>query len=182
MNFTDSRFLLAQLQIDSVAKKLNRRDLRNALENLPKTLNDMYDEIMERIWSQEAEEVSLAQGILTWVCYTRRNLSINELQHALLVSPGSAVIDEEAITDIDILISVCAGLVTVDEGSNIVRLAHYTTQKYLAEASNTRIPNRDITIAATCLSYLCLDFNWDDLPSLENLHHLFPLYRYAVLY
>ena len=43
------RFLLAKLHMDSLAMKHNRRDIRVALENLPKELDSTYDEAMQRI-------------------------------------------------------------------------------------------------------------------------------------
>ena len=30
----------------------------------------------------------------------------------------------------DVLVSVCAGLVTIDRESNIIRLVHYTTEEF----------------------------------------------------
>ena len=39
-------------------------------------------------------------------------------------------LDEENLPEIEDMVSVCAGLVTIDEESNIIRLVHYTTQEY----------------------------------------------------
>jgi len=181
------RFLLAQLHIDSLANKHSIRDLRNALENLPTKLNGVYGEIMERIWSQDEEDVHLAKNILLWVCHSRLELSTAELQHALAVPLGSTTIDEEALIDVDILISVCAGIVTVDQGSNVVRLVHYTAQKYLDDVRNTHFPHGNTTITATCITYLSLArvehlSNYEFRYGGADLQRLFPLYRYAVQY
>src|SRR5205809_4719800 len=82
-----SRFLLAQLHMDSLAKKKSRRDVRKALENLPKELDDTYMEAMQRIESQHEDDVKLAEGVLSWISFTFRPLTIRELQHALAVEP-----------------------------------------------------------------------------------------------
>jgi hypothetical protein len=40
-------------------------------------------------------------------------------------------LDEDNIPVVEDIISVCAGLVTIDKESNVIRLVHYTTQDYL---------------------------------------------------
>ena len=50
--------------------------------------------------------------------------------------------------------SVCAGLVTVDEESDIIRLVHYTTQEYFDQTWATWFPNGQADIAKTCVTYL----------------------------
>ncbi|KAL8792011.1 MAG: hypothetical protein Q9195_005352 [Heterodermia aff. obscurata] len=54
-------FLLAQLHLDSLAKKHNRRDIRLALDGLPRELYDTYDEALQRVMSQDEEDVELAK-------------------------------------------------------------------------------------------------------------------------
>jgi hypothetical protein len=48
----------------------------------------------------------------------------------LAIEPGAKTLHSDDVYDIEDAISVCAGLVTVDKESDIVRLVHYTTQKY----------------------------------------------------
>lgn len=50
---TFSRFLLAHLQMDSLVKKDNIKAVRKALSSLPKSLDSIYDEAMQRIRSQD---------------------------------------------------------------------------------------------------------------------------------
>lgn len=47
------RFLFAQLHMNSLAREDNLRSIREALANLPEELNVTYDEIMQRIWTQD---------------------------------------------------------------------------------------------------------------------------------
>jgi hypothetical protein len=54
-------------------------------------------------------------------------LTVKEIQYALAVEPGDKDIDEEALPDMDIVVSARASLVTIDQKSNIVRLVHHTT-------------------------------------------------------
>ncbi|KAF1962050.1 ankyrin [Byssothecium circinans] len=64
-------------------------------------------------------------------------------------------LDEDNIPDVEEIVSVCAGLVTVDEESNIIRLVHYTTQDYLKGIREKWNPSAQLDIASTCLTYLC---------------------------
>lgn len=50
--------------------------------------------------------------------------------------------------------SVCAGLVVVDEQSSIIRLVHYTTQEYFERTIWDWKPNAQLEIASICLTYL----------------------------
>jgi ankyrin repeat protein len=49
---------------------------------------------------------------------------------------------------------MCAGLVTVDEETNIIRLVHYTTQEYFERMQSHWFPNAETDIMATCITYL----------------------------
>lgn len=62
--------------------------------------------------------------------YAQRLLTTGELYHALGVEAGDKELDDDNIPDVEDVVSVCAGLVTLDEESKIIRLVHYTTQKY----------------------------------------------------
>ncbi|KAI9774470.1 MAG: hypothetical protein M1839_001703 [Geoglossum umbratile] len=63
-------------------------------------------------------------------------------------------IDEEALADEYVLISVCAGLVTVGQESNIIRLVHYTTQEYFEHIRTARFPDAQASIAMAGLVYM----------------------------
>lgn len=52
------------------------------------------------------------------------------------------------------MVSVCAGLVTADEESNIIRLVHYTTQEYFERTQNDWFPNAETDITVICVTYL----------------------------
>src|SRR5579862_6055750 len=116
--------------MDSLAKKLDRRDVRIALKNLPRELNGTYDEAVRRIRSQDEEEVKVAQQVLYWISYAFRRLTIREIQHALAVEPGDLSFDGDAVSDEDVLVSVCAGSVTIDQETGTIRLVHDTAQEY----------------------------------------------------
>jgi hypothetical protein len=108
--------------MDSLVGKLNPRAVRTALENLPEGMDDTYDEAMERVERQDDSRKQLAKRVLSWITYAIRPLSVEELQHALAVMPDTTNLDPDDITDDEILTSVCAGLVVIDEERNVIGL------------------------------------------------------------
>ena len=99
--------------------------IQSALTKLPKgseALKEAYDEAIQRIKGQLPEEFELAKNVLSWITYAQRALTTEELSHALAVEAEESELDEDNIPDVADMVSVCAGLVTVDEESNIIRL------------------------------------------------------------
>jgi hypothetical protein len=108
--------------MDALIQKHNVTEVRGALENLPKDVDETYNETVERIEQQNEPDKALAKRVLSWVTHTCRPLTVCELQHALAVVDGTTALNPENITDEEILTSVCAGLVVIDEKRKIVRL------------------------------------------------------------
>ena len=109
---------------------------------------------MERIDGQKPGFQWLARMILSWITCAKRPLTTLELQHALAVKSGDHQLDKENVREIEDMVSVCAGLVTVDEESSIIRLVHYTTQEYFDRTREKWFPNAETHIAITCVTYL----------------------------
>jgi hypothetical protein len=182
----DLRFLLAQLHIDSLISQPTLGHIKRALQNLPqgmKGLDETYRQAMKRIEGQEKGYQELAKQVLSWVAYAKRALSTAEVQHALAVSPGMPKLDKDFLPEVEILDSICAGLVTIDEESNVIRLVHYTTQEYFQRTQRDWFPNAQTDIATTCITYLSFDafeagFCLTD-NEFEKRLQLNPLYDYA---
>ena len=132
-------------------------DLKIALNNLPRGkqgLDSTYEQAMERIQGQEADFQKLASQVLSWVVHARRPLSSRELQHALGTRIGMSELDDDFLPEPEDLVSVCAGLVTIDEESNIVRLVHYTTQEYFERTQKDWFPDAAADATIICVTYL----------------------------
>ena len=114
---TSHRFLLAQLHFDSLKGKKSPKAIRTALKELS-TGNDAYDDAyndaMERIEGQLAGEKELSKQVLSWITCAKRPLTTSELEHALAIELGELQFDEENLSPIEDMVSVCAGLVAVD--------------------------------------------------------------------
>lgn len=153
---TAYRFLHARFHIEQLVPKHNILDLRNALKNLPKTSDQIYEKAMERVQSQDNETVSLANRTLQCVIGAVRLLHIRELQHALAVREGDYDIDDEALTAPNHLLSICAGLLTIDEEDGVIRLVHYTAQEFFKKHERTYFPDTQEALTSICLTYLSL--------------------------
>jgi len=112
---------------------------------------------MERINGQQAGFQLLAKNVLSWITCAKRPLTIRELQHAIAVEVGEAKLDNDNLPEIGDMVSVCAGLVTIDEESGIIRLVHYTTQEYFELTQKRWFPDAETDIANTCVTYLLFD-------------------------
>jgi ankyrin repeat protein len=184
-----TRFLLAQLFMNSFRDKLTVRDVKSALRNLPQG-SDAYDVAyhasMERILAQGKGPSVMAKKILAWILCAHRPLSTLELLHALAVEPGDTEVDEDNILDTKQLLNICAGLVTIDEQSDNVRFIHYTTQEYLQRNQETWLPDAKIEVARSCTAYLSID-GLAVGPCLSQVDHeyrlrVFVLLEYAAVY
>jgi hypothetical protein len=67
---------------------------------------------------------------------------------------GDSKPDKDSLERIERMVSVCAGLVTVDEESSIVRLVHYTMQEYFERTQSCWFPNAETDIMTICVAYL----------------------------
>lgn len=142
------------LHTNLLAGEDNKRDLLKALRSLPTELADTYDQAMLRIEDQTPQQIERAKQVLSWVTLAERPLTVREMQHALAVAPEDTFLDEDALPDEDLVVSVCAGLVVIDQQKSIIRLVHYTTQDYLERTLKARYPHAQRNICATCITYL----------------------------
>ena len=143
--------------MNSLAAKNDRRALRLAMNNLSSDIDMVYEEAMVRIADQTQDDFSLAHRLLLWTTFATRPLTLLEVQHALAIQEEDSAFDDEAMPDEEALLSVCAGLVTLDAKSNIIRLVHYTTEAYFQKRQVEMFPDAQAAMARSCLRYLLLD-------------------------
>ncbi|KAL8910022.1 MAG: hypothetical protein Q9171_004682 [Xanthocarpia ochracea] len=178
-------FLLARLHLGALATKHTRKALRSALQSLPIEVDRTYEETLRRINDQNHDDVSLAKQVLVWVFHARNPLTLKELQHAIAAIhlDGETDIDDEDLPDGDILVSVCAGIITVDQESGQVRLVHYTAQDYLERNPVIHPASAQAQMTETCITYLSLDNIGQkpcvDFEDLLARCELYPFVQYA---
>lgn len=158
--FIHCRFLLARLYVGSLQDKHTKSAIRLALDTLSKgsqTLEKTYEDAIKRLKSQLPGSVAVTTRVLTWILYAQGPLTTSELSHALAVKLGEASLDLENLYGIEDIVSVCAGLVVINESSNVVRFVHYTTREYFEYIRESWNPQGPLDIASTCLTYLAYD-------------------------
>ena len=162
-----TRFLLAQLHVSSIIRKHSRKDVEKGLTELPGELNSTYDQIFKRINSQGEEDEELARSVLSWLTFAHRPLTVTMLQQALAINPGDSSFEEDAIIHEESLLSVCAGLVVIDEETSIIRFVHYTTQEYFSRVRKSAFPSSPLNVTLTCLTFLLFEQTTkENMPSL----------------
>ncbi|KAK6340259.1 hypothetical protein TWF730_002023 [Orbilia blumenaviensis] len=169
----DGIFLLAQLHFESIVNKTSPGQLKNTLKSLATgdgAYLATYGNIMERINIQNPDFVTLAYRVLTWVICAETPLTILQLRQALSLEQtlgGDRIgldttyfpeVDLSNCPDINTMISVCAGLITiVDEdvfsrGGRTIRLVHSTAQDFFHQVWD--FDKAHTSIGKTCIKYL----------------------------
>jgi hypothetical protein len=85
---------LPALQIEAVLVKTTPRKRREALNEMPKKLDDAFSITIERIRKQ-GERSKQAMRLIQWVFLAERSLSLEELLHAFAVEPKDSNLDWE---------------------------------------------------------------------------------------
>ena len=182
------RFLMARLYLDTLINKTTRRKIKSALDTLPEGIHGVYEELMTRIKLQNPRDhVELAIRVLRWIFYVARPLTVDEIQHALATEHGDSDLDRDGIPNRDLLISVCAGMVMINDGSDTITLVHFTTQEYFQQSGKHLLGPANFDIASTCLNYLKFDALDDQILTCSTLDHAsilpllsdYPLLPYA---
>ncbi|KAN0073087.1 hypothetical protein V8E54_009201 [Elaphomyces granulatus] len=157
----DGMFLLAQLYINSLTDKVTERQVDTALDNMKmgkEGLDKAYEDTVNRIENQQQGIRELAKKMLFWIVFAKRPLITEELRHALAVEPGTRSLDMRDLCPVKDMVSSCAGLVTIDQEGNIIRLVHYTTQEYFQRRRSVSFQDVQSDIISTsCLTYLSYD-------------------------
>ena len=135
---------------------------------------------MLRIEAQESDHRAIALKTLAWVSYASRSLCVEELQHALAIEPGDQEFDQELLMDGQSITALCAGLVVIDQASNLVSLVHYTTKKYFEDIRASKFPGFHATITMSCAAYLALDALQH--ATIHKIVREYPLACYAAQY
>jgi ankyrin repeat protein len=168
------------LHCDDLAAKTKPKDVLKALEKFAQggnALDQAYEHSMQRIQCQPKEHTELARKVLICITFGARPLKLGELRHAIAVDEGTEELDPEYdLDDPDVLISACAGLVTIDSERKTIRLVHYTTQSFLESLQDGFLSGSHHFLASCCLNYLLLDVfaeghvrdeRWKDSNSVE---------------
>jgi len=126
------RFLLPALHIEELSGSTCRATLEATLNDMSSGLESTYNRALERIKSTHRnEKTKRALAILMWISLSKRPITIQDLQQALMIQANTTKHDTKYRLTSKVIIDVCLGLVRVEKASHIVRLVHFTFQEYL---------------------------------------------------
>ena len=180
--------LLAQLSIDHLSQKVTRKGIALSVKSLSTSLDDIYKESIRRIKGQSSEKCRLGMQILMWLYYAKTLFRPRELQHALFsmgLEPKETDFDDGFLIDLELITSSCAGLVSVDEEVDTVRLVHFSVKEYFDGEKDRLFPNATNEIIRSCIRYLSLDaFNVGLCPetAIRDRMLKYPFAAYAAQY
>ncbi|KAJ7706833.1 hypothetical protein B0H17DRAFT_877064, partial [Mycena rosella] len=179
---SDGMFLLAKLHIESLATKHTINAVRVALADMPRDLKSTYDEVVDRINRQSEDDKKLAWHTISWVTRAKRPLRPTELREALAVQSGAIKLDPDDLLDMDTILSVCAGLVVINQADKRIRLIHYTMKTYFNDAQAATFPHSSTEIATICITYLSFDIFSHHIDDPMSLFRQYSFLDYAVEY
>jgi hypothetical protein len=113
--------------MDYLATLRTGRDIRNALNHIPSTLNETYVGILQRIPASDRE---IAREALMWLCFSIRPLKLQELADAVVLNESDSTIDEDCrLNRPEVLLDICQGLVGFNNDG--LTLAHDSIRSFL---------------------------------------------------
>ncbi|RAH86964.1 ankyrin [Aspergillus japonicus CBS 114.51] len=185
----EGMFLLVQLRLHALASTTSvsmfRKKLRQFKEG-GETCEDLYEHTMRRITHKDGglrdDAWNVAQSAIFWVLWSRRELTIHEVRHAVAVHPDCNPISEDDIPHIDLILSLCGGLLQRGATSQNVEFVHSTARKYFEKTYSEWFPGAKDKIVKTCLTYLsypAFTGVCKDQQSLQERLDAYPLYTYA---
>ena len=162
------RFQWVKCQIDNFCTLRSDKAIKEALTKLPKTLEEVYYRILQRVERDHENDITRIQKLLRWLVRGTRSLSLDELSECTgidLKSSAQCYDDIDIITDPKDILEMCSSLVTISDDKAYVSLAHYTVKEFLiSERTYTTLRTFHVgdveveaELAATCLTYLCFD-------------------------
>ncbi|KAF8418001.1 ankyrin repeat-containing domain protein, partial [Terfezia claveryi] len=136
----------------------------------------VYDEIAYQMKFQQSISAQLATLALKWMLVSQRPLKPQELVTAVKLDPtkplkSTSAPQQQSSVEVDIVINSCGGLISWDKTLNVIRYSHLSVQEYF-EMNNIFLGDpidTQLLVAESCLL------------TLQDSHHLTPLYQYAAL-
>ncbi|KAL6816716.1 ankyrin repeat-containing domain protein [Trichoderma sp. SZMC 28015] len=154
-------FLWVVFQVDELCLQHCDEDIRTAIRNFPKDLEETFNRVIDRIISQRNEDI--AKRIFRWVAAAKEPLSLKQLEEIIFVEIGQEYSKRERQSNGIVHISSwCENLVHVDEELKTVQFVHQTVQQFFIERSSKSRNNQfslnlrdaDHFLGEICVTYL----------------------------
>jgi ankyrin repeat protein len=145
------------LQIDSIWMDCyTDADIQEAIDNLPKDLEDTYARCLEKIHKNDSRK-PFSLKILRWVLATPRPFKIDELREAAAIDPNTGLLDRNRMPLMQDIFQFCANLITKDDNGHVLPVHHSLLQFLLSRKINRQtLPNFSIDTGRLELGELCV--------------------------
>ena len=153
-------FLMVALSLNALARSRTRADFNDCLQSLPSGsdgLRQTYRDAMDRIQSQDKQDVRYAMRILAWLCFSARPLKVLELRYALAIDShkdNEQDFNENRLLPREDIEPLCNGLVVIDDNNEEVRLVHHTTQEFFNKEKEDLFVVEKPLIALSVIKFL----------------------------
>ncbi|KAH6890136.1 ankyrin repeat-containing domain protein [Coprinopsis sp. MPI-PUGE-AT-0042] len=147
-------FLHAALQLKALQHCLSARDVEETLEQFPSDIMVVYGKTWDRILNQAPKHAMLAQLVILWIMYATRELTIDELRHAVAICPATHAYEPSRLVPDTLLLLTCCGLVALDEQTRLVRLIHYTAKDAIQPLLLQVFPDPHAVLVSVCTTHL----------------------------
>lgn len=152
---------MVALQILDICSQLCDDDIRKTIENLPRTLAEIFCRALHRISSQGHGKA--AQQVFLWITASKRPLHLDELREAIAIEIGQQyTIPGRLHNNMQSITSWCENLVQVDKEHEIVQFSHHTVRRFLLDKPcnpklspfHLNVEDADHRLGEICVTYL----------------------------
>lgn len=186
-----ARFQYVRCQFEVLRRLRSSSEIKQALLDLPKGLDQTYERILRMIDPKYQEQI---MSCLQWLAFSYTPLSVEQLAHIFVLRPSDMDTSQkimqrlnqsEQLFDSQDVLAYFSGLVLVEFG--IVRLAHFSVKEYL---NSSRIHRDDAVSlgfsevdAHLSIAYWCLAYHiYLSTPDSYTIQTRYPLKSYSTNY
>ncbi|KAK4198784.1 ankyrin repeat-containing domain protein, partial [Triangularia verruculosa] len=169
MEKANGMFRWADCQLISLRTCSSSRDIKQALEALPRDLDSTYQRVLANTLPGKEQAVLT---LLRWLSFPGRYLTVQEVAEAMVIDVDTDQVDGTArYFDSHEIIDLCPGLidtiVTTEKNNDnmgkateieVIRLAHYSVKEYLMSGRGVERYYIDEQITSTYLARACLTY------------------------
>ncbi|KAF4954325.1 hypothetical protein FGADI_5348 [Fusarium gaditjirri] len=178
-------------QIDHVCNLPNNKARRKALTELPPTLNETYDRVLQRVMQCPPETQACIRKALHWIALGSPKMNITSLCEAVSFQEDMDIFEADDIIEPEVISRNCGCLLRKSLDGNYFEFAHFTVLEYLerTEVGDFRYSERMAyqSFAQASIGYLLLP-HFDRVPTIidtveeayakeRNQKH--PFYKFA---
>ncbi|KAH6894807.1 hypothetical protein BKA70DRAFT_1570616 [Coprinopsis sp. MPI-PUGE-AT-0042] len=147
-------FLHAKLQLEALRTCISALDVEETLQAFPSDIEAIYAKTWQRILAQGPKQSNLAKLVLLWITHANGEMTINTLRRAVSTCPETYAFEPKRMVPEALLLSVCCGLVSVDEKTRLVRLIHYTTRDAILPRILGLFPVPHALLGHVCIAHV----------------------------